>query len=126
MAVANRVVVDRKITVVYTLVIMSNLTVLNIKIDKDLKAKAQNVALALGLPMSTIVAASLRDVIRTRSITISDQPSLRPEIEAELLQLSANAKKGIGVSPTFNSVEESFVWLDKQLAKERKSLKTTA
>ena len=109
------------ITIVYTLVIMSNKTVLNVKIDKELKRQAQETAKALGLPISTIVSASLRDIVARRSITISDQPRIRPEVEAELLEMSRQFKAGtLDVSPVFETAEESFVWLDKELATERK------
>ena len=91
--------VDSLLTNVYTLVIMSNTTVLNVKIDKDLKKQAQEVASALGLPVSTLVSASLKDIVHRRSITISDVPQLRPEVEKELLKISADVKKGINVSP---------------------------
>jgi addiction module RelB/DinJ family antitoxin len=102
---------------------MSNTTVLNVKIDKELKRQAQETAKALGLSVSTIVSVTLKDIVARRSITITDQPRLRPEVEAELLKISADAKKGINVSPTFESVEESFVWLDKELKKERAKAK---
>jgi antitoxin component of RelBE/YafQ-DinJ toxin-antitoxin module len=87
-------------------------TVLNIKLDPDLKRQAQEAAKAIGLPISTVVAAGLREFVRTRSITISDPPKLKPEVEAELLQISADAKKGINVSPTFDNLDDAFTWLD--------------
>ena len=89
-------------------------TVLNVKIDPILKKKAQNVAKELGLPMSIVVAASLREFVNTRSITISDSPRLKPEVEAELLSLSKKARAGklIDYSPAFDNVEKSFTWLN--------------
>lgn len=87
-------------------------TVLNVKIDDNLKKQAQEAAKAIGLPISTVVAAGLRDFVRTRTITISDPPRLKPELEAELLQISADAKKGINVSPTFDNLSEARRWLD--------------
>lgn len=90
---------------------MSN-TVLNVKLDPDLKRQAQAAAKVLGLPISTVVAAGLREFVRTRSITISDPPQLKPEVEAELLKISADAKKGINVSPAFDNLEDAFAWLD--------------
>ena len=87
-------------------------TVLNVKIDSELKKQAQEAARALGLPVSTVVAAGLRDFVRTRSITISDPPRLKPEVEAELLQISADARKGINVSPAFDNLDDARAWLD--------------
>ena len=102
---------------------MSNDTVLNVKIDKTLKDQAREAAKALDLPLSTIVAAGLREFVRTRSITISDTARLKPEVEAELLEMSRQYEAGtLEMSPVFNSVEESLVWLDSEVAKERNKL----
>jgi hypothetical protein len=72
------------------------------------------VAKELGLPISLVVAAGLREFVNTRSITISDSPQLKPEVEAELLALSKKARAGKldDYSPAFTSIEESFAWLD--------------
>lgn len=86
-------------------------TVLNVKLDPELKRQAQAAAKAMGLPLSTVVAAGLRDFVRNRSITISDPPRLKPEVEAELLRISADAKKGINVSPAFSNLDDAFEWL---------------
>lgn len=92
----------------------NNTTVLNVKIDKELKRQSQEAAKAIGLPVSTIVAASLREFVRTRSVTISDEGTLRPEIVAELLRLSKDADEGKNLSPAFDNLEDSFKWLDAQ------------
>ena len=87
-------------------------TVLNVKLDATLKRQAQATAKEVGLPLSTVVAASLREFVRTRSITISDPPRLRPEVEAELLQISKEARAGKNLSPAFDNLEDAFRWLD--------------
>lgn len=87
-------------------------TVLNVKIDDKLKKDAQEAAKAIGLPISTVVTASLREFVRTRSITISDEPRLRPEVEKELLQLSKDARAGKNLSPAFDNLKDAFAWLD--------------
>lgn len=96
-------------TIVYTSVMS---TVLNVKIDPELKRAAQETAKQLGLPLSTVVSAELREFVRTRSITISDPPRLRPEVEAELLALSERARRGEDVSPAFTEMDEALAWLD--------------
>lgn len=89
-------------------------TVLNVKIDKQLKKQAQETAKALGLPVSTLVTSSLREVIRAQSITISVEPKLRPEVKKELLSLSNAAREGREelFSPAFDSLDDAFAWLD--------------
>ena len=94
------------------MVIMIKTTVLNVKIDKDLKEQTQALASTMGLPVSTVVAAGLREFVRTRAITFSEPPRLRPEVEAELVALSLAAKTGQGMSPVFSNAEDAFVWLD--------------
>ncbi len=91
-------------------------TVLNVKIDPTLKKKAQTVAKDLGLPMSIVVAAGLREFVNTRSLTISDSSRLKPEVEAELRKLSREARAGNfdDYSPAFDDVTKSFAWLDKE------------
>ena len=88
-------------------------TVLNVKIDNKLKKEAQEVAKKIGLPISTVVTSSLREFVRTRSITISDTPRLKPEIEQELLSLSQEARKGKNISPAFTSLKQAQNWLEK-------------
>ncbi len=98
---------------------MSDTTVLNVKIDKTLKQQAQEVAKALGLPVSTMVSASLREIVRTRSVTISDEPRLRPEVEKELLELSKNARQGKDLSPAFDNINDAIKWLKAEVKKEK-------
>jgi len=90
-----------------------------VKISKELKKQAQETAKALGLPMSTLVSASLRNVVARCSITISDTPRIRPEVEAELLEMSRQYKEGtLDVSPVFDNVQDSIAWLREEIKKE--------
>ena len=94
-------------------------TVLNVKIDDKLKKDAQEAAKAIGRPNSTIVSASLREFVRTRSITISDTPRLKPEVEAELLALDKNIKNRKDLSPVFSDVDDAITWLKDEVKKQR-------
>lgn len=95
----------------YTLVIMSDKTVLNVKIDKDIKKQAKEVAKAIGIPMSIVVAANLKDFIRTRTVTITDVPQLKPEIIAELVNIEKDIKKRNDLSPAFTDIDKAIDWL---------------
>ena len=46
-------------------------TMLNIKIDKDIKDEAKKAADALGIPLSTVASALLRQFARDKEIHIS-------------------------------------------------------
>jgi addiction module RelB/DinJ family antitoxin len=63
-------------------------TVLNIKVDGDEKEQAKHIAAQMGLPLSTIITAHLREFIRTREFSVSLDSVIKPEIEKELLKRS--------------------------------------
>lgn len=50
---------------------MNTHTILNIKTDKKLKADAQKVASELGVPLSTVMNAFLKQFVRDKEITLS-------------------------------------------------------
>lgn len=89
-------------------------TVIHIKADKEVKENAAKVAHDLGLNLSDVINASLRNFIRTREIIFSDTPQMTPELEKLLDKVEADIKKGRNLSPRFNSVEESIEWLKAQ------------
>jgi addiction module RelB/DinJ family antitoxin len=91
---------------------MNSTTVLSVKVNKELKEQAQALALSMGLPVSTIISAGLREFVRTRSITFSEAPQLKHEVEADLLALSKNARQGKDVSPAFDNLSDALAWLD--------------
>ena len=49
-------------------------TLLNIKVDKVEKEKAKHIAAQMGVPLSTIINAQLREFIRTREFSVSLDP----------------------------------------------------
>ena len=52
-------------------------TVIHVKANKEVKENAQNLAKALGLTLSDVINASLRNFIRTREIIFSDSLFLK-------------------------------------------------
>jgi antitoxin component of RelBE/YafQ-DinJ toxin-antitoxin module len=87
-------------------------TVLNVKVDTDVRDVAREVASAIGIPLSTVVNAYLKDFIRNRHVTLSADPQYNPRIVKELHQLSAEMKKGKNVSPAFSSIDDAAKWLN--------------
>lgn len=68
-------------------------TLLNIRVDKIEKEKAKRIAAEMGVPLSTVINAQLREFIRTREFSVSLDPVLKPEIEKELLRRSGDYHK---------------------------------
>jgi antitoxin component of RelBE/YafQ-DinJ toxin-antitoxin module len=80
--------------------------IINIKVNKALKREAQDLADEIGVPLTTIIAANLKEFVRSRSLTVSAFPRLRPEIEQELSEAIADFKKGKNISKVFSKPSE--------------------
>lgn len=89
-----------------------NKTVINIKAEKEVKTKAQKIAKELGVPLSTVINAYLKEFIRTREVRISLQPQLRPEIEKILKTASDDFKNDKNISPAFSTAKEIDKYLN--------------
>jgi len=86
-------------------------TVMNIKLSKSLKHDAQALADEIGIPLSTIVVANLKEFVRSRSLTITALQRLKPEVEKELGKAIDDYKAGKNISPTFHSAKEAEAYL---------------
>jgi addiction module RelB/DinJ family antitoxin len=80
--------------------------IINIKVSKNLKREAQDLADEIGIPLTTVISASLKEFVRSRSLTISAFPRLRSEIEQELSEAIADYKKGTNISKVFSKPSE--------------------
>lgn len=87
-------------------------TVIHIKADVEVKENAQKLARELGLSLSDVINASLRNFIRTREVRFSDIPIMTPELEKLLDIVEEDIKKGCNLSPAFESGEEMDKYLD--------------
>ena len=82
-----------------------NNTVISVKIDKDIKASAQEVANSAGLTLSTLVNAYLRQVAATRRIELYAPEPMTPKLEKLIEEVEAELKSGQASKP-FDKVEE--------------------
>jgi addiction module RelB/DinJ family antitoxin len=89
-------------------------TVLNIKTDVSVKRQAQDLARELGVPLSTVVNAYLKEFIREKELRLSASPRLRPSVEKELKKLIDEADRGMHISPEFSSAEEAIAYLESE------------
>lgn len=80
--------------------------IINIKVNKALKLEAQDLADEIGVPLTTIITASLKEFVRARSLTVSAFPRLRPEIERELSEAITDYRKGKNVSKVLSNPSE--------------------
>ena len=88
-------------------------TILNIKTDKQLKQDAQSIAKELGIPLSTVINAFLRQFIRDKEVTFSAE---KYRMTTQLKKLVHQARKEHAKKETvgpFASVDDMIKSLDK-------------
>lgn len=87
-------------------------TVLNVKVDREVKQKAQRVAAELGLPLSIVVNAHLRQFARERRITFSVSEKMPKRLEHMVAEAERDLKRGKNISPVFASGAEMDRYLN--------------
>ncbi|MEX0689928.1 MAG: type II toxin-antitoxin system RelB/DinJ family antitoxin [Candidatus Paceibacterota bacterium] len=87
-------------------------TVINIKTDKEIKERAQQLAKHLGVPLSTVVNAYLKEFVNSGRLNLEREPVLKKSVSKELLKQINESKEGKNISPTFNSHKEAIDWLN--------------
>lgn len=87
-------------------------TVIHIKTEHEVKENAQKLALELGLNLSDIINASLRNFIRTREIYFSFVPRMSVEFERLLGSINEDIKKKKNLSRPLSSSSEVNDYLD--------------
>jgi len=85
---------------------------INIKADIEVKKSAQKIAHELGLPLSGVINAFLKDFIRSRSISFSSVPHMTPALESVLGKIESDVKTGKNMSRVFSSSKQASDYLD--------------
>ena len=86
--------------------------VINIKADKEVKEKAQEVARKFGMPLSVIINGYLNQLVRTKEIHFFLEGELKPSVKKRLDRLQKDAKEGKNLSPAFRCVAEMDAYLN--------------
>lgn len=87
-------------------------TVINIKTDIEVKEAAQKIAKELGIPLSIIVNAHLKEFIRERKFSAAIQPKFKPKVWKELQKATKEGLAGKNVVGPFKTSEEMNEYLD--------------
>lgn len=80
-------------------------TQVNLKIDTDIKKKAQKTAKELGLSLSSVVNASLNQFAKTGELHVSLNPRITPHLEDLVKEAREDFKKG-NVSGRFQTAKD--------------------
>lgn len=96
-----------------------NTTSIHIKIETDIKKQAQKAANELGLSLSSVTKVLLKQFIRTKhlSVGVNEVPN------RELLRSLTKSDKDIkaGRVTTFKNGNDALVFLDREIAHEKRS-----
>jgi len=87
-------------------------TVINIKVEKEVKENAQLITKELGISLSDVVNASLRNFIKTREVHFSAVPQMTEELESLLEKVEKDIIEKKNMSDPFSSPEEINRYLD--------------
>lgn len=94
---------------------MSTKTMINVKTDAKLKARAQKVARELGLPLATVINRYLQQFVSEQRVVFE-----RPEIpNAKTAKILRQAEKDWAegnmkaFSPAFSNAEDAIKWLNR-------------
>lgn len=88
--------------------------VVTTKIDPQTKKEAQQTAERLGMPLSVVIKAFLKQFIRTQSVSfgvLDEEPS--EYLRSAIRQAEKDWKRG-KTSPAFKTGKNAIAWLEKQ------------
>ncbi len=81
-------------------------TLISIKIDVLVKKRAQKVAADLGLTLSAVVNAMLKQLIRDRAIALSAAPHMTPYLESLIAEVEEDLALGKNISKPLRSAKD--------------------
>ncbi|MFH1671451.1 MAG: DUF6364 family protein [Candidatus Portnoybacteria bacterium] len=87
-------------------------TLINIKTEKEVKSHAQKLAKEMGLSLSAVINAFLRQFVRNREIYFSTAPKMTPELENLLGKIEFDVQRNRNISRGFSSDKDIKKHLD--------------
>ena len=91
-----------------------NTAVIITKTEPEVKKKAQKLAKDIGISLSSLINAYLKQIIKTKTVSFSasdEEPS--EYLKSVIRQAEENYKRG-RTSPAFKTGEDAVKWLEKQ------------
>ncbi|MEX0934607.1 MAG: hypothetical protein WDZ42_02285 [Candidatus Saccharimonadales bacterium] len=85
---------------------------MNIRIDEETRRELKKLASDIGIPASSLVNASIRQMVRDRSITLNAGLEPTPYLESIMQEVEAGLRDDKNISPSFDSVDDMFADLE--------------
>jgi len=79
---------------------------INIKTEKEVKSHAQKLAKEMGLSLSAIINAYLKQFVRNKEVCFSAAPKMSSELENLLGKIEFDIQRNRNISQGFSSGEE--------------------
>lgn len=87
-------------------------TLINIKADKEVKENAKKLAKDLGLSLSAIINAYLKEFVRNRAVYFSHVPRMSRGLEALIGKVERDIEEKKNMSRSFSSLSDAIGYLD--------------
>ena len=84
-----------------------------IRMNSDMKVKAQEVASKLGFSLSALIKAYVKQLIKTKRVAFSLEEKPSQYLIDSIKRAERDIKEG-NVSPGFSTGKEAVQWLEKQ------------
>ena len=78
---------------------------MNIRIDEATRRGLKEFAEQLGIPASSLVNASIREMLRTKTVTFSTAPEPSPQLKKTIKRAEADYSAGKNITRTKNKGE---------------------
>lgn len=99
-----------------------NTEVINLRVEPNLKRKAQRLAQELGITLSGLMSGLLTHAIRTKTVTFSAAKEIPSDYLIEMIKESEEDIKAGRVSPAFDNANDAIKWLKKPKKKYARSV----
>ncbi|NQT50103.1 type II toxin-antitoxin system RelB/DinJ family antitoxin [Candidatus Kuenenbacteria bacterium] len=87
-------------------------TIINIKTEKQVKQNAQRIAKDLGLSLSAVINAYLKQFVRDKAVNFSIAPQMSAELEDELKSVEFDIQRNRNISKVISTKAELDEHLD--------------
>lgn len=88
-------------------------TILNIRTEPEVKRQLQEFAAELGVPVSVVMNAQIKQMLRDHKIILSTELEPTPYLQKILVEVNKDLEAGKNISPVFESVDDMFKHLQK-------------
>ncbi|MFH1192249.1 MAG: DUF6364 family protein [bacterium] len=81
-------------------------TIINVKADQEIKIKAKKIAEDLGLSLSAVINAYLKQFVRNKSVYFSVASNMSYELEELLGKIEKDINQNKNISPKLSNIKD--------------------